>query len=459
MSFPYQLAVIGAGAGGKDAAILGARAGLRVLLLEKESLGGTSFHRGCHAMRALRACAMNHQTAAENRRTGATAGDPDIEWAHWLNIQRRVGARLMKESSWALENSGVQVRFGVGKLLDRNTVEISDPCGSKETVSAENIILATGSRPSFADENAPAILNSDQMLKKTAIPNHLLIIGGGYVGCEFASVYAALGSRVNLVEQQKNLLPGWDEMAGAHLREVLEAAGVNVILNQRLELPGTNGPGDRPAFTLGSGKTILPDLTLAATGRKPNVEGLGLEALGIRIGRDSSLPVNDKMRIGFQNVFAIGDVNGIALLDSVAFAQARTAIQTILGKPARFDLRSVPRCVHTDPPVAMTGWTEHEAQRAGYDVEVISETLRLMSADDRSVINPESTKIKLIVHAGHKPRVLGCLAIGLHAAEIVNLVATAIKTDVTATQLADVSLVHPSAAEALIRLLQNRFGW
>jgi dihydrolipoamide dehydrogenase len=371
----------------------------------------------------------------------------------------RVSARLTTELSWVLEDLGVQVRFGAAELLDRNTVEISDPYGSKEKVSADHIIVATGSRPSFTGENAPAILNSDQMLKNTVIPNHLLIIGGGYVGCEFASVYAALGSRVSLVEQHKNLLPGWDEVAGAHLREVLEVAGVNVILNQRLEIPGTDAPVDRLAFTLGSGETILPDLTLAATGRKPNVEGLGLESLGIGIGSGSSLPVNDKMRIGFENAFAIGDVNGIALLDSVAFAQARTAIQTILGKPARFDLRSVPRCVHTDPPVAMTGWTEQEARGAGYDVEVISETLRLMSADDRSVINPESTKIKLIVHAGDKPRVLGCLAIGLHAAEIVNLVATAIKTDVMATQLADVSLVHPSAAEALIRLLQNRFGW
>jgi len=455
MSYPYQLAVIGAGAGGKDAAILAARAGLRVLLVEKESLGGTSFHRGCHAMRALRACAMSHKTVGKNRRTGATAGDPEIDWANWLNVQRRVSARLTKELSWTLEDLGVQVRFGAGELLDRNTVEISDPYGSKEKVSAENIILATGSRPSFAGKNAPAILNSDQMLKNTAIPNHLLIIGGGYVGCEFASVYAALGSRVSLVEQDKILLPGWDEVAGAHLREVLEATGVNVILNQRLEPPGGNGPVDRPAFTLGSGETIVPDLTLAATGRKPNVEGLGLEALGI--GSGSSVPVTDKMRIGFPNAFAIGDVNGLALLDSVAFAQARTAIQTILGKPARFDLRRVPRCVHTDPPIAMVGWTEQEARGAGHDVEVIAETLRLVSADDRSVINPEPTKIKLIVQRGDKPRVLGCLAIGLHAAEIVNLAATAIKTDVTATQLADVTPVHPSAAEALIRSLQNRF--
>jgi dihydrolipoamide dehydrogenase len=254
MGSPYQPAVIGSGAGGKDAAILGARAGLRVVLVEKESLGGTPFHRGCHAMRALRACAMNHRIAGENRRTGVPAGDLETDWAHWLNVQRRVSARLTKELSWTLEDLGVQVRFGAGELLDRNTVEISDPYGSKEKVSAENIILATGSRPSFTGENAPAIRNSDQVLKNTAIPNHLLIIGGGYIGCEFAAVYAALGSRVSLVEQHQNPLPGWDEAAGAHLREVVEAAGVNVILNQRLEIPGTDGPVDRPAFPWGPDK-------------------------------------------------------------------------------------------------------------------------------------------------------------------------------------------------------------
>jgi dihydrolipoamide dehydrogenase len=351
---------------------------------------------------------------------------------------------------------GVEIRFGKGKLLNPNQVEISDPYGSTERVSAENIILATGSRPSFASESGPKILNSDQMLKNAAVPNHLLIIGGGFIGCEFASIYRALGAGVTIVEEEKRLLPDWDEVAGEHLWEVLACAGVNIILNHKIELPGKGFPADRPAFDLGSGMIISPDLTLVAAGRKPNVEELGLESIGM--SRASFIAVNDKMRAGFQNLFAIGDVNGLALLDSVAFAQARVAIQTILGKPAGFDLRSVPRCVHTEPPVAATGWTEQEARTAGYEVEEITETLRLISDDDRSVVNPEPTKMKLVVQPETR-RIFGCLAIGLNAAEIVNLVATAIKTGVTATDLADLSLVHPSASEALVRSLQSRWDF
>jgi dihydrolipoamide dehydrogenase len=456
MSYDYQLVVIGSGSGGKDAAILGARAGLRVLLVEKESLGGTCFHRGVYAMRALRACAMNLKAAGESPRSVLSVGPLENDWADWVKTQRRVGARLTEDLMRMLESLGVKIQFGKGKLLSSKEVEISDPYESTERVSAENIILATGSRPSFASENGPKILNSDQMLKNAAVPNHLLIIGGGFIGCEFASIYRALGAGVTLVEEQKRLLPGWDDVAGDHLWEVLASAGVNIILNHRIELPGKGFPADRPAFDLGSGMFISPDLTLVSVGRKPNVDELGLESIGIT--RASFIAVNDKMRVGFQNLFAIGDVNGLALLDSVAFAQARVAIQTILGKPARFDLRSVPRCVHTDPPVAAAGWTEQEASTAGYEVEVITETLRLVSDDDRSVVNPEPTTIKLVVQPD-KRRILGCLAIGLNAAEIVNMVATAIKTGVTATELADLSLVHPSASEALVRSLQSRWDF
>jgi dihydrolipoamide dehydrogenase len=456
MSYDYQLVVIGSGSGGKDAAILGARAGLRVLLVEKDSLGGTCFHRGVYAMRALHACAMNLKAAGESQRSGLSVGALENDWADWVKTQRRVGARLTEDLIRVLENLGVEIRLGKGKLLNPNQIEISDPYGSIERVSAENIILATGSRPSFASESGPKILNSDQMLKNAAVPNHLLIIGGGFIGCEFASIHRALGAGVTLVEGQKRLLPGWDEVAGEHLWEVLACAGVNIILNHKVELPGKSFPADRPAFDLGSGMIISPDLTLVSVGRKPNVDELGLESIGM--SRASFISVNDEMRVGFQNLFAIGDVNGLALLDSVAFAKARVAIQTILGKPARFDLRSVPRCVHTDPPVAAAGWTEQEARAAGYEVEVISETLRLVSDDDRSIVNPETTKMKLVVQPD-KRKILGCLAIGLNAAEIVNLVATAIRTGLTATDLADLSLVHPSASEALVRSLQSRWDF
>jgi pyruvate/2-oxoglutarate dehydrogenase complex dihydrolipoamide dehydrogenase (E3) component len=226
------------------------------------------------------------------------------------------------------------------------------------------------------------------------------------------------------------------------------------MLNEKVDLPVSGSWTDRPVFRLGDGTIASPDLTLIATGRKPNVEELGLEMIGM--AGDGFVQVNEKLQTAHENVFAIGDVNGLALLDSVAFAQARVAVQTILGEASEFKSRWVPRCVHTDPPVASVGWTQKEAIAAGYTVAVLEETIRLVTDDDRSVVDPETLKMRLVVQPETKT-LLGCQAVGAKAAEIVNLATTALHTGLSATQLSGLAMVHPSASEALVRCLQSRF--
>ena len=312
MSEHYQLIVIGSGSGGKDAAILAARAGLRVLLVEKQSLGGTCFHRGAYAIRALRACAMYYQKSENSSRFGLSVDLLETGWADWINTQRRVGTRLAEDLSRTLEGLGIQIRFGTAKLLSPNEVEISDPYGARDRVSAERIIIATGSRPAFASVKDSKILNSDQMLKNVEIPEYLLIIGGGYIGCEFASIYRTLGARVTLIEEKENLLPSWDRIAGDQIWDSLEKQGVAVHLSAKIDLPAPETWTARPVFNLQDGTITSPDLTLIATGRKPNVEELGLESIGVATG--GFIPVNEKMATAQPNVFAIGDVNGLACL-------------------------------------------------------------------------------------------------------------------------------------------------
>jgi dihydrolipoamide dehydrogenase len=454
MSYQYQLIVIGSGSGGKDAAILAARAGLRVLLVEKGSLGGTCFHRGCYAIRALRACAMHYGETEGSSRFGMSIDLLETGWTDWIGTQRRVSAKLTEDLSRTLESLEVRIRFGAAKFLSPNEIEISDPYGTRDRVSGQNIIIATGSRPAFSSVQDSKILNSDRMLKNVQVPGHLLIVGGGYIGCEFASIYRTLGARVTLVEEKANLLPSWDSIAGDQIWDSLEKQGVAVHLNAKIDLPAAETWTARPVFNLRDSTIVSPDLTLIATGRKPNVEELDLESIGITI--NASIPVNEKMQTAQPNVFAIGDVNGLAMLDSVAFAQARVAAETILGKATRFDWRWIPRCVHTDPPVASAGWTEKEAIAAGHEIEVLTETVRLMTEDDRSVVDPEPIKIKLVVLPATRT-LLGCQAVGAKAAEIVNLAAAALYAGLSVTQLADLAMVHPSASEALVRCLQRRF--
>jgi len=453
MNAHYQVAVVGSGSAGKDAALLAARAGLRTVLIEAGSLGGTGLHRGVNAVRALRACATQYDALMQSSRLGLHLALIGTEWANWLSVQRRTSARLTEGLSRELDRAKVDVKFGQAALVDPAELLVTEPQGATERIWAEHIILAPGSRPAYPGQEPARVLNTDQILRNAYRPEHLLVIGGGYVGCEFAAIHRALRARVTLAEAAPRLLPNWDEDAGLHLSNVLEKDGVEVLLNEKVEPPGSQG-AERPRFKLTNATVITPDLTLVATGRLPNVEGLGLKQVGLPA--EGFIAVDERMRTAVPSIFAIGDVTGLGMLDSVAAAQARVAVQTILGVPARFDLHWIPRCLHTQPPIAAAGWTQAEAAAAGQDVEVLSRTLQLVTDDDATVVEPETTQLKLVVQTG-TARLLGCLAIGPRAAEIVNLASAAIRHGLTARQVADLSLVHPSASEALVRALQERY--
>jgi hypothetical protein len=196
------------------------------------------------------------------------------------------------------------------------------------------------------------------------------------------------------------------------------------------------------------------NLTLVAVGRIPNIEHLNLGKVGLP--KEGFLEVNAQMQTKVPSIFAVGDLNGMMLLDSAAYAQARVAVQTILGEKAMFEPHWIPRCLHTEPPIAAAGWTEAEAVAAGHQVDVLSENLPLITDDDATMIQPDRNLLKLVVQ-NSTGRILGCLAIGSRAAEVVNLASTAIRNGLTAQRLADLSLIHPSASEAMVRLLQDHF--
>src|SRR2546421_2737409 len=236
MSEQFQVIVIGSGSAGKDAALFAGRAGLRTVLIEAGSkLGGVSVHRGVYAVRALRACATHYKGTERSSRLGASIDLVESGWADWLTVQRRTSARLTEGLGRALDRAKVEVKFGHGRLLGPNEVLVEPPEGPSERVSAPHVILATGSRPAYPGQEQAGVLNSDQFLKNVTVPKHLLVIGGGYVGCEFAAIHRALGARVTLVEAEGRLLPSWDGEAGRPFQRLLETAGVQVLLHGRVE--------------------------------------------------------------------------------------------------------------------------------------------------------------------------------------------------------------------------------
>ena len=450
----YHLIIIGGGAAGKDAALFAARAGIKTLLVEKDELGGTSYHRGCYAMRALQACAAAAKTVERSEKFGIGIEFFDTGWAEWSRVRHRVTSRLTAQLGQDLAEAGIKVDYGTASFIDNHQIRISAASGQQKTLTAENFIIATGSRPIYPGTSPPPLreshqsalepitVNSEQLLEHEGIPIHILIVGGGYIGVEFASIYRALGSKVTLIEEKERILPEWDPLAGQKVAEQLRNDGVTIHVNQPFN------PNNILRDT---------DLILMATGRTGNVEGLGLENIGVKPTK--FIEVTNQMQVyseEFSNIFAVGDVNGIALLDSVAFTQARVAIQNILDKPTTFNMQVIPRSIYTTPLVATVGLTQKDASGFNEPIETITEEVEAISDNNRSIIEPEKNSIKLF-YQPESNQLLGCLAIGPNATEIVNDTSIAVCAGLTIQELLNVVTVHPSPSEYFIRTLQKRF--
>jgi dihydrolipoamide dehydrogenase len=441
----YQLAVVGSGSGGREASLAAAKEGLKVLLVEKNALGGTCLHHGYYPVRALRACVEATRDRQLSSKFGLESTEEPVGLEKWLTVQRRVSSRLTQEVNNQLEKSGIAVQFGKALLTAPNELQIADSQGDVEQIKADYIVLATGSRPAFDRiRSGSHYVNSDDLLARTTVPRHLLVVGGGYVGCEFASIFRSLGSVVTLVEKENRLLPNWDSTLGEYITASLRSVGVRIQLGREMDLPISGQLFDEPELKLENGSQETPDLVLVVTGRKPNVEALGLEELGIKTSH--FVVVNEQLRTTCRSIFAVGDINGLSLLDSAAVAQARIAIGAILGRKDQFSARWIPRCIHTNPPIASIGWNEEEAGRAGLDVICHSQTFRLVTDDERTVVNPLATMVKILLRSESR-QILGVHVAGTQAAEIVNFASMGIRAGFTLDQLLQVPLVHPSATE------------
>lgn len=448
----YELAVIGSGSGGREAALLGARKGLRTVLIEKDRVGGICFHRGCYAVRALQGCARQFRDAWRSGRFGNKRDLQKATLGRWLTIQREISLRLVDQFRAQLQRSNVDLVQGHGSFLDNGTLQVIDAQGHRSILTAENVVIATGSRPEFDDPSHFRVVNSDRLLALDVLPEHLVIIGAGYIGCEFASIYRTLGADVTLVEQSGRVLPDWEAEAGDHLAESLRERGVRILLNFEAGL--TDVVEDETGVRIRSrdGQAVEAELALVATGRRPNSDGLGLNALGVDDA--SALSVDVSMRLPCTGLYAVGDVTGLSFLDSTAFSQASIAIGAILGEQRLVDHRGIPRCIHTQPAIATVGLAESEAAKGDVKFVVTTTSMRLMTDDDRSLIDPEPTFVKAIVDSQSRT-LLGCLIIGDHAAIIANVAAMAIRLKVPVEELHEIPMAQPSAADALIQTLRQ----
>ncbi|MCM5678108.1 glutathione-disulfide reductase [Schlegelella sp. S2-27] len=449
-SAAFDLVVIGGGSGGVRAARLAAQRGARVVLVEGQRLGGTCVNVGCIPKKLYSYASHYAQAFEEARGYGWQVDQPMFDWGR-LRRQRAVEIeRLNGVYERLLQDAGVQVRRGWAQLVDAHTVRIGT-----HDVYAERILVATGGaprRPPF--EGAELALSSDQLFDVEPFPRRLAIVGGGYIGCEFASIFHGLGAQVTLLQRGDRLLPGFDDEMARFVASELGKKGIALRFGASVQRVSRHAAGLE--IHVGDGDPLQADAVLLATGRAPRTEGLGLEAAGVQMTDQGAIEVDAHFRTSVPSVFAIGDVVDHRALTPVALLQAGALVDRLYGcgneAPREMRYDDVPTAVFCDPPAASVGLTEAQARERHGKLRIYRSEFRplrhtLTGSDERAFM-------KLVVDDATDV-VLGVHLVAPEAAEVIQGFAVALKAGATKALFDNTVAVHPTVAEELV-LMRER---
>ena len=442
--FDFDLFVIGGGSGGVRAARVAAGYGARVGLAEEYRYGGTCVIRGC-VPKKLMVYASGFRDAFEDAAGyGWSVGEPVFDWARFLAAKDAEIARLEAVYHDLLKASGVAL-FGTRAVVaDPHRVRLA----TGAEYSAKHILIATGGAPVLPE--IPGIehaVTSNEMFELEALPRRALVIGGGYVACEFAGILQGMGTRVTQLYRGDQILRGFDDDLRDHVADAMRGRGIALEIQR--DVARIDRDGDGLVVTADNGETHRVDLVLAATGRRPNVAGLGLEALGVRLGPQGAIEVDAWSQTAVPSIFAVGDVTGRAALTPVAIREGEAFAETVFGaRPTRPDHALIPTAVFTQPEIGTVGLGEAAARAAG-PVEIYRARFRPMA----NVLagRDERMLMKLVVGRDDR-RVLGVHVAGHGAAEMIQLAAVAVKMGATKDDFDRTMAVHPTAAEELVTL-------
>jgi dihydrolipoamide dehydrogenase len=444
-----DVCVIGTGPGGYIAAVRAAQLGLKTAVVEREELGGICLNRGCIPTKAMLRSAEVLTTLQHAADYGVNAENVSFDYGKVIARRDKVVKQLTSGVGGLLKSYGVEVVRGSGRLAGGKVVVTGD---SESTVNARNVIIATGSVPAklpIPGVDGPNVIDSDGALALTEVPKSILIIGGGAIGCEWACVFAAFGSKVTLVEMLPTLLPLEDEDMGKTLARSLGRQGVTIHTEARLEEIAEGDKGESVGvLTLKDGKQerVSAEKVLVGVGRKPNTDGLGLDGSGVKADRRGFIEVDDHLRTSVPNVYAIGDVTGKQLLAHLASHQGVVAAEAIAGTGHPMDYKVVPACTYTHPEVASVGLSEAKARDAGYDVRIGRFPFQ---ASGRALTYGEAEGLVKVVADAKYGELLGVHIIGPQASELIPEAALGIRLEATLEDITTTIHAHPTLAEAV----------
>lgn len=453
----YQLIVIGAGPGGYEAAIRAAQLGLTTALIERRDVGGTCLNRGCIPTKAMLHSAQLYREAANFELFGLHTENTSFDWAKVHQRKNDVVVKLRTGIEQLIKANKIDFFNNSASILGKNDVQLDQG----EVIRGENILIATGSvpaRPPIPGLDLPNVVTSDELLddphftQTDSLAKEILIIGGGVIGVEFASVFSSFGCHVTIVEAMERILPTMDREISQSLNMVLKKRGVSIHTGAMVEKLEQDENGLVCHFTeKGKSQAVPAQQVLVAIGRRPNTQGLFAEGFEVACER-GRIVTDENFRTSVDSIYAIGDVTSKIQLAHMASAQGICAVHTIAGQKPPIDLRYVPGCIYTDPEIASVGITEDEAKQQGIPVK---KGKFLMTSNGRSLIDEQERGfIKVLAHQ-ETDVILGAQLMCSRATDIVAELATAIVNGLTCAQLAGVIRPHPTFCEGVTEAVED----
>jgi len=444
MSFDYDLFVIGGGSGGVRAARVAAQAGARVALAEEDRYGGTCVQRGC-VPKKLMVFASEYPGYIEDAKAygwDATVGD--FSWDAFKSKLHAELDRLEGVYRNILGNNGVQTFDARAKLADPHTVELSD--GSRKT--AKHILLAMGGWPVLPDiKGAELGITSNDVFHLDALPETMLILGGGYIACEFACILNGLGVNVTQYYRGAQILRGFDEEARGLVSEEMQQNGIDLHLGTNILEMAQDGDKIRVKATNGTERVF--DKVMFATGRRPNTADMGLEELGVKLGRYGEVLVDEYSQTNIPSIYAVGDVTDRVNLTPVAIREGMAFVETVFkGNPTPVDHDLIPTAIFTQPEMGTIGMSEEEARDRG-PIEVYATSFKPMRESFAG--RAQRVLMKLVVCADTR-RVLGCHIVAPGAGEMIQLAGIAVKMGATKEDFDRTVAVHPTMSEEIVTM-------
>jgi len=458
----FDIAVLGGGPGGYVAAIRAAQLGYKTVVIDKDNLGGICLNWGCIPTKSLlKNAELFDKIKNHSDDFGISVGDVNFDFTKIIKRSRDVSSRIVKNVELLIKKNKIERIKGFGKFISKNQIDIYDANGAKtDSINADKIIIATGARPKNIPNipvDGKVIITSTEAMNLSEQPKELIIIGGGAIGVEFAYFYSVLGTKVTLIEMMENILPIEDKEVSQTLEKSFKKRGIEIFTSTSVEKVTVKGK--KAHVTLlqkGEKKELSSDIVLSAVGVTDNVEGFGLEQLGIELYKNHIKVDRNTYQTNIENIYAVGDVIGAPWLAHIASAEAIHCVEVIKGlQPTPINYDSIPGCTYCQPQVASIGLTEAKAIEKGYKIKV--GRFPFMASGKAFAAGEREGFVKLIFDSKYG-ELLGAHILGSEATEMIAELGIALSHGATYESIAKTIHAHPTLSESIMEAAANAYG-